>query len=76
MVASILASSSCSQMQSIDFEQVLVGFNGPGGTESNFYRDRDSLERSWVRRAVSDDEVDRLISKVNFGNRVVLAFSV
>lgn len=67
---------SCTRMQSTEFEQIFVGFNGPTAAGNFCYRDRVSLENSWVRRSLSDGEFDRLISKIDFKNQVVLAFAV
>lgn len=76
LATALLAASACTPMQSIDYEQILVGFNGPPSARSYVYRDRASLEQSWVKRSISSQEFDRLISKVDFRNQSVLAFAV
>lgn len=75
-LVSLLGLTSCSKMRSIEFQQIYVGLNGPKIPELYFYEDQASLEKSWVRLALSDQHYNQLLSKIDFKRHVLLAFAL
>ena len=69
----LLGVSSCVGVRGVDFTQVHTGYNGPVNPGTFYFQDRDSLEKSWVRNALTAKEFVEISSKIDFERQMLLA---
>jgi hypothetical protein len=69
----LLASVSHSDPQ---YTQLFVGFNGPSRTTTYYFADALSVRISWLSRALSPEELDTVLSKINFQRQMLLAMTI
>ena len=59
-----------------EFTQLLVGFNGPDSPGTDvFERDAD-VRASWLGKALTDKELERVLARVDFQRQIVVALTV
>ena len=59
-----------------DYEQLHVGFNGPARPHAAVFESEDAARAAWLAKALKEDELAVLLSKVDFETQVLVAFSV
>lgn len=56
--------------------QVAVGFNGPASMGTYIFRSAAEVRRSWLARALPEQQLGKLVSNTDFSKQVLIAYSV
>ena len=75
IAALLVFSSKALTQESVHFEQLHVGFNGPTTLERSVIQSREEFESSWIMSALAD-EAPALLLKVDFSRVVLIAAAV
>jgi hypothetical protein len=75
VAALTLCLAACSNSKRLDFSPLLVGSDGPSIPGVWIFRDADSFERSWVKAALTPDQMSDTLKKTDFRRQSLLAFA-
>jgi hypothetical protein len=65
-----------SYSRELKFTPLYVGFNGKEAPSGLFiYEEEAAIRKSWLKKALSPDDFDQLIKKVNFKNQFLMEYS-
>ena len=71
-----LASMDSVYAQTVGFNQLYIGLNGPGNPNSSVFRSRDELFSSWLASSMTTIELEHLAKKIDFKSNSLVAISV
>jgi hypothetical protein len=57
-------------------EQLFVGYNGPSLPITEYFENADSVKSSWVARAVTPTELERVLSRIAFEHEILVVAAV
>jgi hypothetical protein len=75
IAALTLCLAACSDFKRLDFSQLLVGSDGPSTPGVSIFRDAESVERSWVKVALTPKQMSDALQQVDFKRQVLLAYA-
>lgn len=55
--------------------QVAIGFNGPAMQDTYVFRSEAEVRESWLSEALTDEEIETLLSKVDFSSQTLVGFA-
>jgi hypothetical protein len=58
------------------YRQLLAGYNGPAESETSYYSSPETARSSWLRNAVAPDELEKLISQVDFSTQLLAVSAI
>lgn len=58
------------------FRQLFMGVNGPSQEGTSSYTSREDVTRSWVARALSEDQLISILDQVDFKDQVLVSFGL
>jgi hypothetical protein len=70
-----LCLAACSNSRRIDFSQLLVGTDGPSTPGVSIFRDAESVEQSWVKAALTPNQMSDVLKQVDFRRQILLTFA-
>ena len=70
----VLCTSGCNQGPR--YEQIFTGFNGPSSTVTKYFMDQHSVKSSWLSRALTPPELERVLSQVSFERQMLVVVAV
>lgn len=79
MIARLLTSFLlvlCGCSQSVRYEQLFVGYNGPSVPKTEYFDSAASVKGSWVAKALSPAELEGVLSRVSFKNEMLVVVAV
>jgi hypothetical protein len=69
-----LCANGCSQ--AVRYEQLFAGYNGPRVPKTEYFGSASSVKASWIAKALSPAELERVLSRVPFERDMLVAASV
>ncbi|MFZ6723376.1 hypothetical protein [Undibacterium sp. Ji49W] len=70
----LLSLSGCSN--AVEFVQIFTGNNGPTGPNLYHFENKEQLDLSWVKSAMSRSDYEKVLSRIDFKRQVLIAVSV
>jgi hypothetical protein len=67
--------AACSESKRLNFSQLLVGSDGPTIPGVFVFRDAESVDRSWVKAALTPKQMSEALQRVDFKRQVLLAYA-
>ncbi len=58
-----------------NYRQVYTGYNGLKTSKASVYLSKDQILKSWIAKAVSKSELDKILSNVDFGSEIMVALN-
>jgi len=59
-----------------EYEQVFVGFNGPRNGKNYVWESEVGVRKSWLSDALNENELNKIISKIDFETHILIGFTV
>ncbi|MFZ6870691.1 hypothetical protein ACO0LF_01305 [Undibacterium sp. Di27W] len=70
----LLSLSGCSN--AVEFVQIFTGANGPTAPNLYHFENKEQLDLSWVKSAMSHSDYEKILSRVDFKRQVLVAVSI
>ena len=76
LLISFLLVSCDMNAKNLDIKPVHIGFNGSHEfTKMYFYENNAAIENSWMKSALTSDQISQLMSKVDFKKQLIFVYS-